>query len=74
MTLQDLKSLLAAGDFHHATQRHDIAPGLHIYRKGGPYAFRGYSHVGYFSDSDKDLIRAAHELVRKTGVYEGTYR
>lgn len=74
MTIDKLKEIIASGKFHHATYRHDFARGLHIYTKD-ENGFRGFSYAGAFSEAieTKELIDEAYSLVRKSGVYEGSY-
>jgi hypothetical protein len=76
MTLDQLKTLMDSGEFHHATYRHDFARGLHIYavaKPGNKLGFRGFEYVGYFSEYDKELCDKAYEMTRKTGVSLGSY-
>jgi hypothetical protein len=73
MTLEQLRSLLDSGEFHHATYR-DIGKlweGLNIYRKSAT-GFRGFEGIGIFPKDDPDLA-AAHDLVWHTGVSVGSY-
>jgi hypothetical protein len=70
--LESLKSLLASGEFHHATYRciGTVWEGLWFYRKGnGP---RGFTVAGCVNKTSPDL-EAAMELVRHTGVSVGSY-
>ena len=73
MTLDELRALLASGDFHHATYRNGgtLWEGLHIYAKRTD-GFRGYAHCGAFLRDDNTL-KDAEELVRGTGVSVGAY-
>lgn len=71
--MEILKSLIASGQFHHATYRTDIARGLHVYRHD-TNGFNGFAYALYFSALDKAECDAAYDLVRGTGVYEGSYR
>lgn len=74
MTLEQLKTLMDSGEFHHATYRTDFARGLHIY-KNDPKGFRGFDYVGCFSEvcDTKETINAAYEMTRKTGISVGSY-
>lgn len=76
MTIEQLKMLLSSGHFHHATYRTDFARGLHIYRHAldGDIGFNGHDYVGMFSEYDKELCDEAYRLVRKSGIYEGSYK
>ena len=75
MDIEHLKSLISSGHFHHATYRTDFACGLHVYRHSVEGdADWGFRYVGMFSERDKAVCNAAYDLVRKTGVYEGSYR
>lgn len=78
MTLEQLKTLMDRGMFHHATYRTDFARGLHIYAKEGytgKLGFRGFEYVGCFSEAcdTKETIDVAYEMTRKTGVSVGSY-
>jgi len=74
MTLDQLKTLINSGEFHHATYRTDFARGLHIY-KSDPKGFRGFDYVGCFSEicDTKETINAAYEMTRKTGISVNSY-
>jgi hypothetical protein len=50
MTLDDVKELVAAGRFHHATARTIGVARLWIYARD-PDGFRGYSLVGSIDDN-----------------------
>jgi hypothetical protein len=72
--IEQLKELLASGEFHHATYRNQgtLWEGLHIYRKKED-GFLGYTHSGIiFGKNDPDL-EEAYQLVRHTGVSVGAY-
>lgn len=70
--LEALKSLISSGHFHHATYRLDFARGLHIYRHEDN-GFNGFTHAMYFPERDENCD-AAYNLVRSSGVYEGSRR
>lgn len=73
-TIEALKNFLASGEFHHATMRTDMARGLHIYGKEDN-KFNGFKPVGYFSRmADEKLCDEAYDVVKKYGVYEGSYK
>jgi hypothetical protein len=75
MTIDQLKTLFAAREFHHATYRTDFARGLHIYSVAKPGSgFRGFEYAGAFSEYDPLPLAYAYHLTRKTGVYEGSYK
>lgn len=73
MKLEELKTLMEAGEFHHATYRNigTLWEGLHIYCKT-PDGFRGFNHAGAFYKDNPDLAKA-EEMVRGTGVSVGSY-
>ena len=73
MTLNELKALLAAGAFDHATYRNHgtLWEGLWIYVKA-EHGFRGYAPAGAFFKDSPDLD-AAFEVVRGTGLSVGAY-
>lgn len=73
MTIEQLKTLLATGDFHHATYRTDFARGLHVYSKSGARGW-GFGYAGAFSEYDPLPLAYAYQLTRKTGIYEGSYK
>lgn len=73
MTIDQLKTLIKDGKFHHATYRTDFARGLHIYGKQ-ENGFNGFSYEGVFSEYDPLACDIAYNLVRSSGVYEGSYR
>lgn len=76
MDIEELKSFLASGHFHHATYRTDFARGLHVYRyalQDDSVGFNGFCYVGMFSERTEEC-KQAQDLVRETGVYEGAYR
>ncbi len=75
MTINELKELIAAGNFHHATFRTDFARGLHIYCKPknpGPKSW-AFDYVGYFPEKTPECGEA-YNLTRASGIYEGSYR
>lgn len=71
MTIDELKTLQASGEFHHATYRNQnsLWEGLHIYRKSET-GFRGFEHVGAFLKNNPDLQQAESLC---TGVSVGSY-
>lgn len=73
MSLDELKALMANGQFHHATfrDRDSIWEGLYIYRHkaDGP---RGFDLAGAFLKGNIDA-EAAYELTRNTGISIGAY-
>lgn len=75
--LDDLRELLASGQFHHATYRNQgtLWEGLWIYRKDETGFDRGSGPFvpafAFFKDEPE--LDAAHELVRQTGVSLGSY-
>jgi hypothetical protein len=71
--LQELRELIASGEFHHATYRNigTVWEGLWFYRRD-PQGRRGFSVAGCVNKADAD-IDAAHELVRGSGVSVGSY-
>lgn len=73
MTLDDLRSLIDSGEFHHATYREigTIWEGLWIYRHD-PKGCRGFNLVDAFNHRNPDC-KAAEEIVRHTGVSVGSY-
>jgi hypothetical protein len=73
MTLDELKTLQATGQYHHATYRNQntLWEGLHIYVRDAE-GFRGFRHAGVFGKDDPNL-QAAEEAVRLTGVSVGAY-
>lgn len=73
MTLDDLRTMLADGSFHHATYRcvGSLWEGLWIYRRSET-GFRGYEPVGAFLKGSTDLD-AAHKLCAGTGISVGSY-
>ena len=76
MTLNDLKTMMDNGEFHHATYRYDFARGLHIYSVAKPGSgFRGFEYAGAFSEAcdTKETINKAYEMTRKTGISVGSY-
>lgn len=73
MTLEQLKTLMDSGEFHHATMRTDFARGLHIYAKEDN-KFNGFKPVGYFSSVyNKEECDKAYEMTRKTGISINAY-
>ena len=72
MTLDNLKAIIAAGDFHHATYRTDFARGLHIYTKSNARGW-GFGYAGMISEHSPECDEA-YKLVRSSGVYEGSYK
>ena len=76
MTLDQLKQLLASGEFHHATYRNfgTLWEGLWIYTKAHhvTMCLRGFYPAGFFPKDSTDL-KAAEDLVRHTGVSVGAY-
>lgn len=76
MTLDQLKTLMQEGKFHHATYRTDFARGLHVYKvpeeSDKSLGFRGFVYVGMISEREPEC-KAAYELTRKTGVSLGSY-
>jgi hypothetical protein len=81
MTLDDLRALIASGNFHHATVRVGRGrcwDGLYIYeRASGADSFRGFKLAGSFSygwgDRESPEMAAAHDLVRHAGPSFGSY-
>jgi len=73
MTINELKELLASGEFRHATYRPSsgLWSGLWIYRKAID-GFRGFEPAGFFSRTDPNLD-AAERLVAHTGISVGAY-
>lgn len=71
MTIEELKQLLASGEFDHATYREigTIWEGLYIYKKENSKV--GFNVAGCFNKAD-GLADEAHELVRHTGVSVGS--
>ena len=74
--IDQLRDLLAAGDFHHATYRcvGTVHEGLWFYRRD-PAGFRGYDVAGCVNkmfDTVEDMD-AAHALVAHTGISVGSY-
>jgi hypothetical protein len=72
MTLDELRALLASGEFHHATYRNQgsLWEGLWIYK--GYDGLRGFHPAGCFGKDSPDLP-AAEALVRGTGISVGAY-
>jgi hypothetical protein len=72
MKLDELKTLMQSGQFHHATYRNfgTLWEGLYIYRKYD--GLRGFEPCGAFPKDDPELD-AAHDLLRGTGVSVGAY-
>lgn len=73
--LEALKTLLASGEFHHATYRDrgTVWEGLWFYKKD-PDGFRGYSVAGCINANiDADAIDEAHDLVKHTGISVDSY-
>lgn len=70
MTIQQLKDLMASGEFHHATYRNHgtLWEGLHIYKKEDN-KFNGFTRAGMFP---KDEHEEAYAIVRHTGVSVGS--
>jgi hypothetical protein len=75
MNLERLKALLESGQFHHATYRQlgTIWEGFYIYEKAPDPKWVGYCLVGSFNKSEGDLMLAAEDMVRHTGVSLGAY-
>ena len=74
MTIEQLKTALANGGFHHATYRTDFARGLHVYINAKPGSgFRGFEYAGAFSEYDPLPLAYAYQLTRKTGISLGSY-
>ncbi len=73
MKPEELKLLIDAGKFHHATYRNigTLWEGLWIYSKS-PTGFRGFDLAGSFLKDSPDL-NAAEELIRHTGISVGSY-
>lgn len=73
MTIDELRSMLADGTFHHATYRNHgtLWEGLWVYARDEK-GFRGYSVVGSFYKGDPNLD-AAFELTRGTGISVGAF-
>lgn len=71
--LQQLKALIASGDFHHATYRciGSLWEGLWFYRQS-PNSFRGFEEAGCVLSGDPDMD-AAHEVVKGFGISVGSY-
>lgn len=69
-----LKSLLASGDFHHATYRchGSLWDGLWIYRRSAT-GFRGYEPAGFFFGPKHPDYAEAERLISGTGVSVGAY-
>lgn len=75
MKLDELKTLVADGKFHHATYRDHgtVWEGLWIYKHDeSPTGFRGFSLAGCFSQGSPDLDEA-YKIVRNSGVSVGSY-
>lgn len=72
MSLQELKDLMASGEFHHATfrDRGTLWEGLWIYRKFD--GLRGFEPAGAFLKGNVDAEKA-YKLVRGTGISVGSY-
>ena len=70
MTIDELKSLIAEGKFHHATYRDHgtLWEGLWIYEKSDDRI--GFKPAGSFPKGTED---EAYQLVRHTGVSNGAY-
>jgi hypothetical protein len=68
-TLDDVKALVATGEFHHATARTIGEPRLFIYRRNGA-GFRGYELVASIPDTDENR---AYFASIKHGVSVGAY-
>ena len=66
-----LEAMMADGSFHHATYRHDISPGWHIYSKAD-HGFRGFTYAMGFGEKSH-VADAVSELVRTTGYSVGSY-
>jgi hypothetical protein len=80
VTLEDLKELIAAGRFHHATYR-DIGKaheGLKIYERD-PNGIRGFSLIGGFaagpcaSAEERETTAKAERIVAVYGTSVGSY-
>ena len=71
--IEQLRALLASGEFHHATYRciGTVWEGLWIYRKSAD-GFRGYDVVTCITKGSPD-IDAAHTLCAGTGISVGAY-
>ncbi len=75
MTIQELKDLVASGNFHHATYRelNTIWEGLYIYAVDPDPKWIVYRLVGSFNKSEGAIADEAYNIVRHTGVSLGTY-
>jgi hypothetical protein len=73
MTLEQLKTLMDSGRFHHATYRQlgTIWEGLYIYERDDDPKWVGYRLVGSFNKSEA-TADAAYDIVRSTGVSLGS--
>ena len=73
MNIQQLKELIDAGEFDHATYRDlgTLWEGLWIYRKD-TNGFRGYSPAGSFFKDSPELDQAS-KLCAGTGISLGAY-
>ncbi len=80
MTLEQLRALIASGEFHHATMRIGRGrcwDGLYIYRKDAN-GFNGFALVdsfGYWTAGSVEhkTQDEAYALVKNTGVSMGAY-
>jgi hypothetical protein len=71
---QILQTMLNDGSFHHATMRTDQnLRGLYIYGKQDN-GYNGFTLVTSFNPYDGAAMDLAYDMVRKTGVYENSYR
>lgn len=72
-TVEQLKSLMASGEFHHATYRNanTVWEGLYIYRKSKT-GLRGFEYTGAFNKTSAELIQAMN-LAGPTGISYGFY-
>ncbi len=72
MTLDELKSLMDSGDFHHAGYGNfgTLWEGLWIYRCYD--GLRGFIEAGAFLKNDPNLPHA-EQIVRGTGISVGSY-
>jgi hypothetical protein len=79
MTLDNLRALIASGNFHHATVKVGQGrcwDGLYIYEKEAN-GFNGFKLAGSFAygweNTEDPLMTAAYEIVKHTGVSFGSY-
>lgn len=81
MTLDDLRTLIDTGKFHHATVKVGLGRcwnGLYIYERGeGPGYFRGFRLAGFFpygwEPQASPEFEAASDMVARFGTSFGSY-